>query len=130
MGATIHPDFQRRRVEWARTSCSHCGAEKLMSYEEYVSSYDPLDCTCGYFYFYPEFYPTEFQWQEASWTYSHIYHVLQELGIPVVNDQYSGILDPSFVIKNLYKVTSTSDRDAMADIAMLAVKLGVNIFWA
>ena len=129
MGATIQPDYQRSRVQWARTSC-RCGSEKLLSYEEYVYDHNSLDCSCGWMYELPEFYPTEFKWEEASWTYSHIFRVLKELGIQLSDDQYDGFLDPSFVLRHLHKVTSMNDRETMANIAQLAVKLGVNIFWA
>ena len=125
MGATIQPNFTRNRVDWTTVVCTECSSRVLMSYQEWN---DPnnWDCKCGATLPEADFYPTEFQWEEACWTYSSVCAVLEQMG--VTPDHY-GSVSAQHVLNNVHRVVDPGRREVIQRIASLAHRLGVDIIW-
>lgn len=129
MGATIAPNFNSQPVAWTRVECEDCHTFIHWQFEE---RYEAMRCecpNCNGLTTWPEFYPTEFKWESASWRYGHLYSVLTELELLKGEEDYWGTVDPEYIITNLHKLTDPNDRETLSKIANLAIKLKVDITW-
>lgn len=127
MGATIQPAFERKPVAWTKVQCENCSQVYTWSFEtRHDEAYEQTYCSCGYVLPWPNFYPTEFKWEEASWTYGNVFTVLEQLG--VVPD-YCGRVSTSYVLRNAHRIIDPVRREAIWRIAELASRLQVDITW-
>ena len=126
MGATIQPDFERKPVAWTKVQCESCGKVYTWSFEERHTAYEQMTCFCGDMLPWPDFYPTEFQWEEVSWTYTNTFAVLEQMGI--VPD-YCGRVSTAHIFSNAHRIIDPHRREAIWRIAELASRLQVDITW-
>lgn len=124
MSICIQPDFPRKRVPFSRVQCEDCGTASNLSYEEWLSG--EFYCPCGGILSEPNFYPTEFDWEEINWTASHLASVLSDMG---VSFEYAGRMDPVEISYLLHKIRDQFDRSRIEAVVDLAIRLQVSIIW-